>query len=191
MTFKSLAAGIFILGASVFSPSFAGCISQVTEDIDNNFTSAVMCTNTLPSPTYQISYYEDGNATFSMFSFDKLNAGYMCISHGEVEGDNLHCRKSGVRSVPQEFKNGKILITMMDLSFGPKQRKFKALFNRNFEFATAKTSHQAELNRCFVGVRDDDVFIAFHSNDIYPLSNCLFSFEEFLAENPQVWLRLN
>lgn len=191
MTFKTLLAGIVLFGMGAFAPSFAGCVNQVTGDIGNNFSSAVMCTNTLPSPAYQISYYEDNDVMFSMFSFDKINAGYMCISHGEVEGDNLHCRKTGLLRVPNEFKNGGSLVTTFDLNSPTKKRAFAELFSDDFEFSTAKNAAQAERAQCFVGVRDDDVFIAFDSVEIYPLSNCLFAFEEFLADNPKVWLRLN
>lgn len=191
MTFKALVVGVMTLGAGAFAPAFAGCVNQVTGDIGNNFTSAVMCTNTLPSPAYQISYYEDSDVIFSMFSFDKINAGYMCISHGEVEGDNLQCRKTGLSSVPDEFENRGSLVTTFDLSSVSKQPAFTEIFTDDFEFATAKSAAQATRDKCFVGVRDDDVYIVFDSAEIYPLSNCLFAFEEFLADNPKVWLRLN
>ncbi|MBG23567.1 MAG: hypothetical protein CMF22_08940 [Idiomarinaceae bacterium] len=191
MTFKTFLAGIVLFGMGAFAPSFAGCVNQVTGDIGNNFSSAVMCTNTLPNPAYQISYYEDNDVMFSLFSFDKINAGYMCISHGEVEGDNLQCRKTGLRPVPNEFENGGSLVTTFDLSSSTKQRAFAELFSDDFDFSTAKNAAQAERDQCFVGLRGNDVFIAFDSTEIYPLSNCLFAFEVFLADNPKVWLRLN
>lgn len=190
MTFKSASMVLYITWLGALMPSYAGCVDQVTGDIGNNFTSAVMCTNTLSQPSYQISYYEDSDVTFSMFSFDKINAGYMCISHGEVEGDNLQCRKTGIRDLPSEFKNGRSTVVIYDFNSANSFSNFVSLFDDELEFATSKTANAARALQCFVGVRDDEVFIGLNSTNIYPLSNCLFAFEKFMGANPRVGLRL-
>lgn len=190
MIFKFTSFGLLAVWLGAIAPSFAGCFDQVTGDISNNFTSAVMCSNTLSQPTYQISYYEDSDVMFSMFSFDNFNAGYMCISHGEIEGDNLQCRKTGLRHVPSEFKNGGSTVFTFDFKSADSLRKFRSLFDQDFTFATTDDADSALVSKCFAGVRDDEVYLGFNSADIYPLSNCLFAFEEFIGKNPRAGLRL-
>jgi len=190
MISRSIATLLLIVGLGAFAPSHAGCLDQVTGDIGNNFTSAVMCTNTLSKPSYQISYYEDRTVMFSMFSFDKLNAGYLCISHGEFEGDNLQCRKTGLRAVPQEFKNGNSTVEIFDLSVANQKSKFESLFEDEFTYATSQDSGRSLHENCFVGLRDNTIFMAFNSRNVYPLSNCLFAFEQFLQTNPKIALKL-
>lgn len=190
MTSKLTSLCFLLTWLGALAPSYAGCVDQVTGDIGNNFTSAVMCTNTLSQPSYQISYYEDSDVMFSMFSFDKLNAGYMCISHGQVEGDNLQCRKTGLRDVPQEFENGRSSVLTYDFNSARFSEDFSALFDDDFEFSTAQNADTARRSQCFVGLRDDEIFIGFDSSNIYPLSNCLFAFEKFIGANPRVGLRL-
>lgn len=181
---------LLLLWLGAIAPSYAGCVDQVTGDIGNNFSSAVMCTNTLPNPSYQIGYYEDKDVTFSMFSFDKLNAGYMCISHGEVEGDNLQCRKTGLRSTPSTFRNNGSTVTMLDLASTNGKKKLNGILTENLDFSTATTTERVLSEQCFVGVHNTEIYIGYNSKAIYPLSNCLFAFEKFIGENPKVGLTL-
>lgn len=172
------------------SPAHAGCVDRITSNIANNFTSAIMCSNTLSNPSYQISYYESSDVAFSMFSFDKLNAGWICINYGEIEGENLKCTSSGLRRTPSEVKNGGSKVQIFDWKIVSDLKKFSAIFDDKMEFQTAKSTEQAVKEGCFVGLRDDEIYMAYNSDAIYPLSNCLFAFEKFLGSNPKVGLKL-
>lgn|SRR5690554_1404847 len=190
MTFKALSFSIAILVLEVYAPANAGCVVQVTGNIGNEFTSAIMCSNTLTQPSYQISFYEESSLMFSMFSFDKLNAGYMCISRGDVEGDNLQCRKTGIRAVPKEFKSGGSKILTFNFKSEASLKDFYDLFEDKFTFSTSTNAEDAIDSQCFAGIREKEVYFGFNSTNIYPLSNCLFAFEEFLGRNPRITLRL-
>ncbi|KFZ30638.1 hypothetical protein IDSA_08890 [Pseudidiomarina salinarum] len=173
-----------------FPAAQAGCLDQVTGESGNNFSTAVMCTNTLSQPSYQFSFYENADIFYGMFSFDKRNAGWLCVTHGNIEGDNLKCQKSGLRNVQAAYQNGNSRVEMIDLDHRDATDRMAAILDSDLDFSTAGRSADITEVGCLAAVNNSAIYLAYSASNIYSLSNCLFAFEKFLSKNPRLALKL-
>ncbi|PNU18534.1 hypothetical protein C2E25_17145 [Geothermobacter hydrogeniphilus] len=172
----------FLLLLGALSLAHGGCLTRDVADISGNIQTYFVCKNTLPSPDYLIASYMGPKISFTVFSFDKSGASYLCHDYESKYDSDYRCEKGGIRDVLSEYRNKKTKVLTYDIG-DVDENLIKKIFKRKPIFATSETQEGIMVDKCFSAIVDDDVYLIYDRKSFVEFYKCLIRMEHYFEKN--------
>lgn len=180
---------IFILVVAILSGASmapAGCLVRDIESVQGDFQTYIVCENSLSSPNYMISSYMGTMVSFSLFSFDHKGASYLCHDYENKDESEMKCTVAGIKKLKSVYKTKNASIHMLDISKKSGLKKAERIFKEPSRFSTADSLEAAQIDGCFIRIKDTDIYFGYEIDRFNLLANCIVVFEGEISKNKKL-----